>query len=71
LIFVGALYATVYRLGNSALLIYPFFLGVGGTYDVLIQSKVVSPVQFPEIRTLYLAALILAALIWIWKKAKV
>jgi membrane protease YdiL (CAAX protease family) len=71
LIFVGVLYATVYRLGNSALLIYPFFLGVGGTYDVLIQSKAVSPILFPEIRTLYLAVLILAALIWTWKKAKV
>jgi membrane protease YdiL (CAAX protease family) len=70
LIFVGALYAVVYRLGNSALLIYPFFLGVGGTYDVLIQSKIVSPIPFPEIRTIYLAVLILAAVIWIWRRSK-
>ncbi|MGD0918683.1 MAG: hypothetical protein ABSB22_19720 [Thermodesulfobacteriota bacterium] len=70
LFFVGVLYAAVYRLGNSALLIYPFFLGVGGAYDVLIQSQVVSPILFPEIRTLYLAVLILAVVAWTWKKAK-
>lgn len=70
LIFVGLMYATVYRIGNSALLIFPFFLGVGGIYDVLIQSQVVSPILYPEIRTLYLAVLILAEVIWMWKKAK-
>ncbi len=70
LFFVGLLYATVYRLGNSALLIFPFFLGVGGTYDVLVQSQVVSPIEYPEIRTLYLVLLILAAVVWTWKKAR-
>jgi membrane protease YdiL (CAAX protease family) len=69
LIFVGLLYALVYRLGNSALLLYPFFLGVGGAYDVLIQSQAVSPIQYPEIRTVYLFGLILAAVLWTWKKA--
>jgi hypothetical protein len=64
LIFVGLLYATTYQLGNSALLIFPFFLGVGGIYDVLIQSHVVSPIRYPDIRTLYLAVLILTAVIW-------
>ena len=68
LIFVGLLYALVYRLGNSALLLYPFFLGVGGTYDVLIQSQAVSPIQYPEIRTVYLFVLILAAVLWTWRK---
>jgi membrane protease YdiL (CAAX protease family) len=71
LFFVGLLYAFVYRLGNSVLLLYPFFLGVGGTYDVLVQSEVVSPVQYPEIRTVYLFVLILAAVLWTWKKATV
>ncbi len=71
LIFVGLLYALVYRLGNSALLLYPFFLGVGGTYDVLIQSQAVSPIHYPEIRTVYLFILILAAVMWTWKKAAV
>ncbi len=70
LFLVGLLYATVYRLGNSALLIFPFFLGVGGTYDVLIQSQVVSPISYPEIRTIYLAVLILAAVLWTWSRAK-
>ena len=70
LIFVGLLYAITYRLGNSALLIFPFFLGVGGTYDVLIQSQKVSPLLYPEIRTSYLGVLILATVVYIWKKAK-
>jgi membrane protease YdiL (CAAX protease family) len=68
LIFVGLLYALVYRLGNSALLLYPFFMGVGGTYDVLIQSEAVSPIQYPEIRTVYLLVLILASVLWTWKQ---
>jgi len=70
LIFVGLLYATTYRIGNSALLIFPFFLGVGGTYDVLIQSQVVSPILYPEARTLYLAAAILATVVWFWRKTR-
>jgi hypothetical protein len=71
LIFVGLLYAVVYRLGNNALLLYPFFLGVGGAYDVLIQSEAVSPIQYPEIRTVYLLILILAAVLLTWRKASV
>jgi len=68
LIFVGLLYAAVYRAGNSALLIFPFFLGVGGLYDVLIQSQVVSPVLHPAVRTMILAAAFLATGIWLWRK---
>jgi len=70
LIFVGFLYATVYRLGNSALLVFPFFLGVGGIYDVLIQSQKVSPILYPETRTLFLGVLILVTVARIWKRAK-
>jgi membrane protease YdiL (CAAX protease family) len=54
LFFVGILYATVFRIGNSALLIYPFFWGVGGCYDVLVQSEVVSEILYPEIRAIIL-----------------
>ena len=68
LFFVGLMYATVFRLGNSALLIYPFFLGIGGVYDVLIKSQVVSAIQYPEARTLFLAALMAAAILWTWRK---
>lgn len=70
LFFVGLLYAITYRLGNSALLIFPFFLGVGGTYDVLIQSQVVSPVLYPEIRTVCLAIAFAGTAIWIWKRRR-
>jgi membrane protease YdiL (CAAX protease family) len=63
LFFVGVLYATVFRLGNSALLIWPFFIGVGGVYDVLVSSKVVAPIEHPEIRSIALAVLMLATVI--------
>lgn len=67
LFFVGLMYATVFRLGNSVLLIYPFFLGIGGVYDVLIKSQVVSSIQYPEARTLCLVALMAAAILWTWR----
>jgi membrane protease YdiL (CAAX protease family) len=70
LFFVGLLYATVFRLGNSALLIFPFFLGVGGIYDVLIQSQVVSPIGHPELRTACLAVLIVAAIVFIVRRMR-
>jgi len=67
LIFVGLIYATVYGLGNSALLIFPFFLGVGGLYDVIIQSQVVSRIEHPEVRVGYLSLLFLVTIIiWLW-----
>jgi len=67
LFFVGVMYASVFRIGNSVFLIYPFFWGVGGCYDVLVQSQAVSTIMYPGIRSLYLGVLILAAVIWIWK----
>lgn len=67
---VGLIFAVIYRIGNSFLLLYPFFAGVGATYDVLIQSKEVAPVLYPEIRTLYLTVLILGIVIWIWVKSR-
>jgi membrane protease YdiL (CAAX protease family) len=67
LFLVGLLYATVFRLGNSALLIYPFFLAVGGIHDVLFKSQVVATVQYPAPRTLVLSALMLAAVVWAWR----
>jgi membrane protease YdiL (CAAX protease family) len=54
LLFVGILYAAVFRMGNSALLIFPFFWVVGGCYDVLIKSKEVSEIVYPEIRSIIL-----------------
>jgi membrane protease YdiL (CAAX protease family) len=67
---VGLIFAVIYRIGNSVLLLYPFFAGVGATYDVLIQSNVVTPVLYPDIRTLYLTVLILGIVILTWKKAR-
>jgi hypothetical protein len=66
---VGVLYATVFRLGNSALLIWPFFLAVGGVYDVLINSRVVAAIPHVEIRTLVLAVLYAVVAAWVWRRA--
>ena len=62
LIMVGILYALIFRLGNSALLIYPFFWGVGGCYDVLVQSQVVSEFVFPGWRSGILIVLLAVVL---------
>jgi len=66
---VGLLYGTVVRLGNSVLLIFPFFLMVGGIYDVLVKSKVVAAVHFVEVRTCVLAFLIGGAVLWFARRA--
>jgi len=39
LFFVGILYSTVFRIFNSALAIFPFFLGAGVIYDLIIQKE--------------------------------
>jgi membrane protease YdiL (CAAX protease family) len=40
LFWVGIIMASLFRLTNSALIIYPFFWGVGACWDVLVQSQV-------------------------------
>jgi hypothetical protein len=70
LFFVGVMYASVFRIGNSMFLIYPFFWGVGGCYDVLVQSQAVSTIMYPGLRSLYLGVLIWGAVIWIWRERK-
>ena len=69
LFFVGLMYAVVFRLGNSALMIYPFFWGVGGCYDVLVQSQEVSPILYSGIRSIFLTISIFAMIILAWKSA--
>ncbi|MFH1612585.1 MAG: CPBP family glutamic-type intramembrane protease [bacterium] len=59
LIFVGILYASVFRAGNSALLIYPFFWGVGACFDVLVQSEVVDEILYPGIRLTIILSLLI------------
>lgn len=70
LFFVGVMYALIYRTGNSVLLIYPFFWGVGAVYDVLIQSREVSAIMYPGIRSLYLFVLIMFILIRVWIQSR-
>jgi len=65
LFFVGLMYAITFRIGNNAFMIYPFFWGVGGCYDVLIHSRKVLPILYPGIRSLYLGVFIISLLIWV------
>ena len=39
LFFVGILYSATFRVFNSALAIFPFFLGVGVIYDLIIEKQ--------------------------------
>ncbi len=39
LFFVGILYSTAFRVFNSALAIFPFFLGTGVVYDLIIEKE--------------------------------
>jgi membrane protease YdiL (CAAX protease family) len=64
LFLVGVLYATTYRLGNSALLLFPFFLGVGGIYDVCVQGEAVSPIPWPGVRCVGLVATMALLVTW-------
>jgi len=61
------IYAITFRLGNSGLLIYPFFWGVGGCYDVLVQSQVVSEIMYPQVRSILLAVLIAVSIVWMFR----
>ena len=71
LFLVGLVFAVIYRIGNSFLLIFPFFAAVGALYDVLIQSDKVKPVLYPEIRTLYLLFLISGIFIWLLTEKRI
>jgi len=37
LIFVGIMYASIYRITNNILIVFPFFWGVGAIWDVLVN----------------------------------
>lgn len=39
LFFVGLMYSSVFRLTRNFLIVYPFFWGVGATWDVLVQFE--------------------------------
>jgi ubiquinone/menaquinone biosynthesis C-methylase UbiE len=54
LFFVGLLYAIPVAVAGSVLVIFPFFWGIGATWDVLVQSEVVSSIAHPWPRALIL-----------------
>ncbi len=70
LFFVGILYASVFRMGNSILLDYPFFWGIGACFDVLLISKEVREIVYPCQRSIMILILFIIGLIFIFKKQK-
>lgn len=45
LIFVGIMYASVFRITKNVLIIYPFFWGIGATWDVFVNFGVMKQLQ--------------------------
>jgi ubiquinone/menaquinone biosynthesis C-methylase UbiE len=64
LFFVGLLYAIPIAIGGNIMIIFPFFWGVGATWDVLVQSEAVTSIAYPWPRALILfTGIIIAAVI--------
>ena len=70
LFFVGLLYAAVFRLTLNLLIVYPFFWGVGGCWDVLVGSSAIDEhaIANSALRGLLLAGLMMIILVYVWRK---
>jgi len=60
LIFVGIMYASVFRITNNILIIFPFFWGIGAVWDVLVNF---GTAELEGLTTLYKALFTLALMI--------
>lgn len=60
LIFVGIMYASIFRITNNILIIFPFFWGVGATWDVLVNF---GTTELEGVYTLYKTAIIVVLMI--------
>lgn len=70
LFLVGIMYGSIYRMTNSALVIYPFFWGVGALYDVLVQSQDILPIVYAGQRGSLLLVLFAATAVYFRQQAK-
>ncbi len=73
LFFVGIMYASVFRITKNALIIYPFFWGVGACWDVLVSFGAIGKLEGAWINglvTLILMIIFLGYLKWKLKKRK-
>ena len=70
LFFVGISFVLVVAITNSIWSIFPFYWSVGALLDVLVQSDVVSPIQYPLIRSIIILVLI-AVILYYFKKHSV
>ena len=72
LFFVGIMYASVFRITKNALIIYPFFWGVGACWDVLVSFGAIKELEGAWIKglvTLVLMIIFMGYLKWRMKKA--
>lgn len=72
LFFVGILYASVFRITKNALIIYPFFWGVGACWDVLVSFGAMKALEGAWIKgliTLILMIIFIGYLKWRLRKA--
>jgi hypothetical protein len=67
LFLVGIFFASVSRLTNNILVIYPFFWGVGGIWDILVEHHKSSKImEFAWIKYSMIRALLILVLIIIF-----
>jgi membrane protease YdiL (CAAX protease family) len=68
LVFVGLMYASVFRITSNVLIIYPFFWGVGATWDVLVNFGAMEALQGSWIKALITLLLMMLFVIYLkWK----
>jgi hypothetical protein len=63
LFFVGVSFVLVVAITNSVWSIFPFYWAVGALLDVLVQSEVVSPIQYPLFRSIVIIILMVVAIV--------
>jgi len=59
LFFVGGMYASVFRITKNALIIYPFFWGVGACWDVLVSFGAMEELEGAWIKGLVILILMI------------
>lgn len=68
LFFVGIMYTSVFRTTQNALIIYPFFWGVGACWDVLVNFGAIEALQGAWIKGVVILILMMFFAIYIKRK---
>lgn len=70
LFFVGIMYASVFRITKNALAIYPFFWGIGATWDVLVSFGAMEQLADAWIKAYIVFGLMIIFMIYLIRKVK-